>query len=230
MLFTLRSFLNGSGERYIKAESPSVFVPEDENPIRNIYTFIEGNVNDFAIYANQPLEFIPEGYDWVPYGHVYKLYAIDDSPSYETVSSKQDQIWQGYQDPLSGSLGQYKNLMLSNITDFYSDARVRTGAYAAKNNDHERALIYYAGALELDPDRGLIRYLMGDSLIALERCEEAEEMFEEGYTFRTDDEILYIESMLTLARDCYQDEELTAVWEGRKASFEKEAETQLQEL
>jgi hypothetical protein len=227
----MTKFLNGTGYRQIRKYYPDLTIPKTPDTLLAIVPFIKRHYQQYPIYSTVPFELVPEGYRWVPYGLLYRLYKEDDIPAYPRVKAENDRLWQSYQHPLEGSLGQYKNLMLSNITDYYKDASVRRGLYAATHGeDYVGALKYYTYALMLDPHRGSILYLKGDAYMSLNMCDRALDHFKKGFSYRSDDPQLFYESMMAVYKVCYKDQEKATYWTRKRDAFLKQKETKLKGL
>lgn len=230
-LVHLTKLLNGTGYRQLQKAYPELEVKKNMDKLPILLAFVEREYKDQPIFATIPFNLIPEHYQWVPYGLLYRLYKEEDVPAYPLVDSANAQIWSAYQDPQSGSLGQYKNLMLSNVTDYYKDAYVRRGLYAATHgDDYQSALVYYDEALRLDPQRGSIFYLKGDAYVALGQCKVAHDLFRKGYSYRSDDKDLFYHAMISLHKDCYKDAQASMIWQKRLDALSKKKETLLKEL
>lgn len=230
-LVHMTKLLNGTGYRQLRKYYPELAIKKNMDSLPALLTFIETEYKDQPLYATIPFTLIPKGYNWVPYGLLYRLYKGEDIPPYPLVDRRNEHVWRSYQDPLAGSLGVYKNLMLSNVTDYYKDALVRRGLYGATyGKDYTDAISYYDDALRLDPARGSIFYLKGEAQIALHNCAEAEKLFKKGYSYRTDDPALYYQAMLSLSQHCLKDTDATARWQKKLDDLSTKQETQLQEL
>lgn len=230
-LIHLTKLLNRTGIKQIQKYSPDVYIHHSEDGLENILRFLEGNYDTHPLYASQPFELIPIGYRWVPYGLLYRLYKGNDIPSYESVAARNKIVWETYQHPLDGSLGTYKNLMLSNITDHYRDASVRRGLYAVVHGqDYENAMTYYDYARDLAPNKASIYYVQGNVRMEQNQCTKAETLYNQALSLEPDTEGTYMNAMYNLAKECYQDPERISVWEKRKGAFDKQHETPLKEL
>ncbi len=230
-LIHLSKLLNGTGIRQFHKQFPDVAVTAKGDYVVNFVHDLGENYDRFPIYANIPLDLLPEGYRWVPYGLVFRLYREKDVPAYSTVAQKSDFIWHRLHDPLEGSLGTYPNLMLSNIADYYRDAHVRRGLYSANTGkDYAVAYASYRSALRLDPQSGAIRYLLGEVEMARGRCRQAKKFFTDGYKHRTDDRMLYVDSMISLYTSCDKNPALVKKWQKQKSALEQSKEQILQGL
>lgn len=230
-LVHLSKLLNGTGIKQLKKQYPKLRISTTGDRVVNFVKDLSPNYDSYPIYANIPLDLIPEGYRWVPYGHVFRLYRTADIPSYQVVRARSDFIWSRFQHPLEGSLGKYPNLMLSNIADYYRDAQVRRGLYASNaGKDYELAYDSYIYALRLDPESGAIRYLLGETELARGRCTQAKKFFDDGYSHRTDDRMLYIDSLISLYTECDKNPAQVKKWEKQKIDFSKSKEQPLQGL
>lgn len=230
-LIHVTKLLNKTGIGQLRSQYPTLTLTSKGDPAQGLVHDIEKNYARFPIYANTPLQLIPEGYRWVPYGLLFRLYKESDVPPYSEVFNHSESVWSHYQDPLSGSLGSYAHLMLFNIADYYRDAHVRRGLYAVEyGKDFANALSYYSKALEIDPTSGAIHYLLGDALSQQGSCSKALQMYKKGYSLRSDDPSLWYDSMIELYSLCFKDTHKAKKWQEEKKSYEQKQEKQLQAL
>lgn len=211
---------------------PDVYLPDPYSETF-VSDFLRVNYFTYPMYSTLPTDgFTPDGFTWIPMGLVYKLYADDAIPPYETYKSMNQSLWNRYADPLSGSLGQYKNLMLSNVADYYRDARLRSGLYSAnRGEDLETARMHFIEAIRLDPDFEDAYYLLGDTLIELGECDTAVRTLQEGFDRQIQpDEIIFSHAMKKAYAECFKNDEKAAEWNEKLESLQKEETLRLEEL
>ncbi len=195
----------------LKKYYPDVIVPPGKKE-KFMDDFIKANMGKFPIYLNDPIPIrIKESY-WVRYGLLHRFYTKDTLPKPATVLAENERLWSIYSDPLSGSLGKYKNLMLSNVLDFYRDARVDLGKLYEDAELYDKALGHYAKALELDPDYEDAGFRSAITYAKQGKCESAKKQLEIVIVMNPNNADYYY-SMQQLYKGCFKDDRKAALFE-----------------
>ena len=127
---------------------PGLQFPEwHESTVINQYidAFLAANSKKYAITSDIALPNI-SGY-FIPGGLVYIYYpAMEDIPDRGLILNKNGELWKQFSDPLSGTLGKYKHLLLSDVLRLYADhALALAHVYALSGRYQEsKARIFYA--------------------------------------------------------------------------------------
>lgn len=230
-IIQLTKLVNGTLYRHLEKYYPEITFPRSAQPIVAVAPFLERSYSDYPIYSTIPFTFIPDGYTWIPYGLLYRLYKETNLPTYSTVSTHSQAVWGSYQDPLAGSLGIYENLMLSNISDHYRNASIQSGLYAlTQGNNPTHALRYYNYALKLDKTSSSIWYLKGDAYLALQQCAPAHDAYERAHKLAERNLQVYYSSMYSLYEDCYNDAKKASYWKKQRDTLEQKKEILLQDI
>lgn len=160
----------------IASRYPDIIFPEykSDTPINDyISDFIVQNEKHTSVTSDVELPGIP-GY-WVPSGLVYIHYStIEAIPDRQLILDKNNRLWQIFSDPLSGSLGKFKHLLLSDVLRVYADHALtvaRAYSLVGKFEDSQRFMMYalnWEVNLRVDAYKPLV-----DQLIDKKECSPA---------------------------------------------------------
>ena len=115
------------------------------------------------------------GWFWVPHGIVYQLVHKDALPSVDQMKADNLRIWNAFHNPGVGILSTYNHLMLSDVRDVYTSARVELGTILLRAGDIETAKSQFAAAIGYAGDTKLPEAYMylGLTELFLGHCDEA---------------------------------------------------------
>lgn len=192
----------------IAASHPDIIFPEytPDTPINDYITdFIVQNEKNTIVTSDVELPGIP-GY-WVPSGLVYVYYStIEAIPDRQLILDKNNRLWQTFSDPLSGSLGRFKHLLLSDVLRYYADHALtvaRAYSLVGKFEDSQRFMTYalnWEVNLRVDAYKPLI-----DQLIDKKECSPARVGLDALYT-KWGDDFVILEEYHTLIQKCFPDD------------------------
>lgn len=177
----------------IAARYPDIIFPEykSETAINSYITdFIVQNEKHTSITSDVELPGI-SGY-WVPSGLVYVYYStIEAIPDRQLILDKNNRLWQTFSDPLSGSLGKFKHLLLSDVLRYYADHALtvaRAYSLVGKFEDGQRFMTY---ALNWEVNARVDAYKpLVDQLIDKRECSPARAALDALYTKWGDDFVI----------------------------------------
>jgi hypothetical protein len=166
-------------QQYIREEFPNLDLKELEEDEDELYTWTDFVVNN---YDNFPIYTIPEnrieGFVQVPTGLVYRYYKEGNVPPVDELIDKNNQLWQDYNDPLSGSLGEFKNLFLAHLLEYYENAAKAWSEYLLSQDQPEEAAKYLEKSLHYEEQKDKDYYLLqGRVHLKKKDCQKAEQLF-----------------------------------------------------
>ena len=186
-------------------------------------TFIEKNYKKFPIYSKQ--SFKSDNGVWLPYGLLFRYYKNGDEPSNDKIIKINEDLWVKYNDPLSGSLGIYQNLMLSDVLRSYAFARQEIGFWMAKKGYIFEAEKHLLEAKRLYPQDLDSNIILAQVYIIQKKCNDSKNETEEVISKNPDD----ADSLLVLSINyavCFKDEvkarEYQALYESKRRGREIE--------
>lgn len=125
---------------------------------------------------------VPDGWYWVPFGLVYKLMNADQLSDLSGIIDENSKIWDSFHDPTRGILSHYDHLMLSDVSDIYTSARIEFGKLVYRTGDYGKArselmkAVAYGG--DTDISEGYI--YLGLSESQLKQCSAAFSYFDQA--------------------------------------------------
>ena len=170
--------------------------------------FVTQNSKKFPILTNTTMLPIPAGWVSVPYGLLSRLVPSQEAPSASDLKAENGVLWKNYHDPTGGILARQNHLMLSDVLDVYTSARMRYGTVLLKAGEYEGARDEFREAVRLGGDiqiadaytsLGLTELWLTDCTGALDAFQKAREV-----TRTQNKEIFLYEAMVY--RDCVKDE------------------------
>lgn len=195
----------------IKKYYPDVIVPPGKDDTF-MNAFFKQNIKKFPIYVNNPIPVRIKDSYWVRYGLLHRFYTKDSVPKPAAVLAENERLWSIYSNPVSGSLGKFKNLMLSNILDFYKDARLELGKLYEEGEMYDNALIHYKKALELEPEFEHADFRIGIVYAKQGKCEPARKQLELVISMNPNKADYYY-SMQQLYKECFKDNRKALLFE-----------------
>lgn len=226
-LFHLQRFLMAEFIPQIKKYYPQLKLPDNNN---DLYAdFLKLNYDKFPIYAVTPLNINFNDTFWIPYGFLYKLYKKEDLPSIEEAINKNKEILDKYHDPLSGSLGKYKNLYQVNILELYSDNYFNFSDFLYKGGDYQESLFYLNKAKRLIPSNANIYFRESLAFLALKDCDQAKSSIEKAISLNLAN-FNYQKTLGDIYKDCYNDETKAKKYFDVYEDKKKQTDTKLNSL
>lgn len=220
--------LNINSEAYFRHLYPDMILPVySQSPNKELQSFIAGNYPKFAIFSKQAYA-LPDGV-WVPWGLLFRYYRNEDLPSDKIILSKNNSVWTSYHNPLSGSLSQYKNLLLSDVLQIYSTAHQEIAFWAAKRGFNEIAESHLLTAEKLTPDDLDTYNILSQVYIEEKKCDQAKNQIDYRKSYDSEEpsnDLLY---SLTYSL-CFKDPAQAAYYQKLYDSSQKKKETPLKKL
>jgi hypothetical protein len=118
---------------------------------------------------------VDSGWYWVPYGLMYRLVWESDVSSIQSMLDEDSTIWQSLHNPSDGILSHHNHLMLSDVRDIYTTARVEFGQalFRAKEFDRAKREFEMAIAYGGDTDEARAYLYLGLCELMLRDCDSA---------------------------------------------------------
>ncbi len=188
----------------IKKLFPSLIIPSEGD---FFHTFLLSNTKQNRVfsYAKYPLE---DGWFWVPYGIINELISKDNLPLTEAMVKENLDLWGTFHNPNGGILSRYRHLMLSDVADVYTSARLEFGKVVFRSGDFAVAKKQFEEAISYGGESQLSEAYMylGISESLLKECDQALASLNKAKTisFEIDPNITLYESRTY--RDCLGDE------------------------
>ena len=226
--------LNNIHDRQYRSVLARVFgelVIPDAEEADFLRAFIDINSGNHAIFTNNLIP-LSDSWDIRPHGLLYRIVPVADIPTAQETIQANTSLWQRYHNPTKGILGRYNHLMLSDVRDVYTTARIAMGKFyvgadniAAAAREFEEA-ISYGGDIAL-PDAYTD---LGLSYLWMSRCGDALGAFAKARELSpvSDEKILYYEAVTY--RDCLRDEVRSREFFLRWEELQRTREVQLKDL
>ncbi|OGK18437.1 hypothetical protein A3D80_00365 [Candidatus Roizmanbacteria bacterium RIFCSPHIGHO2_02_FULL_40_13b] len=222
-LFHFYKLYQGQLTNQIKKQYPDLIVPSGMKE-KFIAKFVSENAKKFPIYINNPIPVNIKDSYWVRLGLLFRFYTKSNLPKTAEIFKENERLWTQYSNPLSGSLGKYNNLMLSNILDFYKDGRLELGRMYEDSQMYDKALFHYLKAQQLEPELDEAPYRMGIVYAKKGNCHKSKEALSTAIAI-TPSKADYYFSMSQLYKNCFKDLKKASIFE--KMYQEKKSATQL---
>ena len=224
--------LKGDMQDHMKKYYPSVKVPPFSNTLSFGHAFIDQNYGSHAMYSTLQIGNLPPEYTLIPEGLIFKIYKKDEVPPYAVVKKLNNDAWNSYQDPLSGSLGTFRNLMLANVLDYYKAAHIRSAMLASiYGKDYSEATGHIKKALSYDPFNPTILMTLATNQVDIKKCNDASitrdmvlENLENPYQNQQ-----YLTLMIHYSKECQKGKDVT-VWQERLKNLLDTESIQLKDL
>src|SRR3990167_4518203 len=222
-LFHFYKLYQGQLTNQIKKQYTDLIVPSGMKE-KFIAKFVSENAKKFPIYINNPIPVNIKDSYWVRLGLLFRFYTKSNLPKTAEIFKENERLWTQYSNPLSGSLGKYNNLMLSNILDFYKDGRLELGRMYEDSQMYDKALFHYLKAQQLEPELDEAPYRMGIVYAKKGNCHKSKEALSTAIAI-TPSKADYYFSMSQLYKNCFKDLKKASIFE--KMYQEKKSATQL---
>ncbi len=207
---------------------PELHVPKSSEA-KFMDEFILVNSKKFPVYVNTDLPLSVKDSYWVRQGLLFRFYTKDTLPTASQIFAENERLWKIYSDPLSGSLGKYQNLMLSNVISFYKDARLELGRLYEAGELYDDALIHYKQARRLDPRLPEAPYRMGIVYAKQGACTQSRKYLNTAIAIDPKKADYYY-SMSQLFKNCFKDPSKAAVYERMYQEMKNASQVPVEQL
>ncbi len=212
--------------RTIEHNFPELKIPSYDSETM-VLDFMNANITDHEIYAYTEL-LKPDGYSWVPYGLMYKLYKDTDLPTYEKILEDNNTLWSRYRykEASSGILLRYNHLLLADVKSTYSGASLDFAKLFVESGFPNEMVPYLDRVISLGNDLdvpvafkylGIVYLNKGDCQKALDNFSKSE-----SSAYVPDYTILQLKAVTY--KNCLKDDEkaemLFKQYEHEKAKYE----------
>ena len=165
--------------RHLIKQHPDT-VPEDIcsiPPEKRLARLVEANSSKAPLYTTFPL---PEGYEQIPYGLVYKIYPEGAPTDFAQIKKINDGLWKGY--AKRGLLAPHIHTgpVEKEIVRKYAQSQSDLGAYYSDNGHIEEARAAYEESLKIDPDNFSGLFNLGELLTESGNNEKGADLLEKA--------------------------------------------------
>ncbi|MBI5452080.1 hypothetical protein HY945_01330 [Candidatus Gottesmanbacteria bacterium] len=176
-LIHLTKLYTGYYENQLKKYYPDLELPQSlASPAEKFRQLVEKNYGKYPIFSK--LAFADEKGVWLPWGLLFRYFKNEDLPQNEEILKENEKLWASFQDPLSGSLSKYQNLILSDVLRIYGLSHQEFGFWAAKRGFSKVAREHLLSAEKLFPEDLDSFTILAQVYIVEKRCEEAQKQIE----------------------------------------------------
>ncbi len=217
----------GYYQNYLKKTYPDLKMNEQQKDPYDWQIFLSENYNTAPIYSIPAKDIV--GYESVPFGLTFRYFKKEDLPSINQIIAINDNLWQNYHNPLSGSLAKYKNLFLADVVNYYKDAAKRYGEYLINYNQFDKAEEYLKKSFSYGINDIELNVFLGRAYLGQKKCVEAENQFTLVKKVLPDNPFpdAYLRQVYL---DCYQDEQKAKDFLNSCLDKENESFPQLKDL
>jgi len=227
-------FLNDYKKEY-KKYHPELVYPEGQG-FDFVFKFIDQNYTKYPIYSITILDANPkEDYYWIRVGLLYRLYKKKDLPKVDSLIAENNRLWGLYSNPLSGSLGKYQNLLLSNVLVFYEDAHRENAELLYETKHYKDALGEIEKAIELDIDNPENYFVQAKPYYFLKQCDLAEKAIKNAEQVNPNrltlqQKLKYISFEIEIYKSCFNDEKKAREISGTYEKLKSKEDIQLEKI
>jgi len=189
---------------YLRKTYPQLKINLQQKNLYSWKDFLKENYDQLPIYS------IPQedlaGYQSVSWGLVFRYFKKEDLPQAEKLISFNDSLWQGYHNPLAGSLGKYKNLFLADVVNYYQRASKKFASFLIEQKKYSKAEEYLNKSLSFQLEDPQLELFLGRVYLEQKKCSQAEAQFLKVKQMLPDDPFpdAYLRQLYL---NCYQSEE-----------------------
>lgn len=189
----------------LKVRHPKLVLPEwtlHMTVTDYISAFLHANTGDFMFTSDIVLPGVP-GY-FVPSGLVYVYYSkLEDIPERSLILDKNERLWNGFNDPFSGALGQYKHLFLSDVLRLYADHSIALAQSYVLSGKFAESRKYISYAIAHETNIRIEEYVpYVDLLMEKNECSIARQTINDVYEKWSGDFVI-LEMYHNLVGSCY---------------------------
>ena len=188
----------------LKKFYPDLQLPDLTKTNNSVIDLLVKNSSNVPIYLREPIV-LPAGQgEFAVEGLVFRYYPRNID--IKETALKDEAAWKTYHNPLSGSLGKYRNLLLSDVLRVYALNRQEAGIQALKAGFFDLSLSHFQEAIKLypaDPDAYLY---LGQVLLLKKDCQAAENAFFKAVDIYPDFSEAF-QLLATTYKTCFHDQE-----------------------
>lgn len=207
---------------------PELYLPKNTEE-EFMDDFVRENAKKFPVYVNSPLPVAIKDSYWVREGLLFRFYTKETLPETTVIFAENERLWKAYSDPLAGSLGIYRNLMLSNVLDFYKDARMELGRMYEDAQMYDRALVHYKEAERLLPELPDASYRKGIVFAKQGNCKNSENELQQAVAINPKNPDYYF-SLSQVYKNCFNDLSKAAAYEKKYQDAKNASQIPVEEL
>lgn len=201
----------GEYNKQIKKYYPDLILPQVTGQ-KFVDEFIKKNYSKFPVYSNTLIGVNIRDSAWAPYGLLYKFELKKDPSKDHKLFKINEKLWQSYHDPLTGSLGKFKNLMLFNVVEYYFAAHLRAATFAVIVKNDDSAIKHLRQAQRLIPSKPDTYFTLAVIYNNQKQCKEAIRYAEKAKDI--DDDFPGVYPLISkIYRECFEDEKKAASYE-----------------
>lgn len=176
-LIHLTKLYTGYYTDQLKIYYPGLELPSQNiEPAEKFRQFVVKNYDKYPIFSK--LAFADENGVWVPWGLLFRYFKKADIPETQEILKENEKLWLSFQDPQSGSLSKYQNLILSDVLRIYGLSHQEMGFWAAKRGFGKVAREHLLSAEKLFPEDLDSYTILAQVYIVEKKCTEAQEQIE----------------------------------------------------
>ncbi|OGG17731.1 hypothetical protein A3D78_02800 [Candidatus Gottesmanbacteria bacterium RIFCSPHIGHO2_02_FULL_39_14] len=211
----------------LKRDVPELQIPRAIDTPESLEQFLEKNSQEFSIYSKQ--SFVLSRGTFLPWGLVYRYLPPNETENPAEVVRINEELWDKYHDPRTGSLSSYQHLYLSDILKLYGVAHLETANYELESGFYDLAIPHLRSSQQLipqDPDSYL---LLAQVHMKRKECTKASE--EIDITLKEDNNnLIALFLRYQNYQSCFKDEKKAAEYFDAYLKTKKEQETPLEKL
>lgn len=185
---------------------PSFVVPDATSNLA-ISDVLIANAKLRPVYSNFRYR-MTAGWSWVPHGLVFQLVSDEKLKSDKDTIAENESLWAAIHNPMNGILSRYNHLMLSDIRDVYTDARVSYAKILLNAQQEAKAEAHLLSAVTVanDMSRSDAYTYLGLSQLFQNKCNDALKSFSaaEASSYIRDSSISMYQAITY--HDCLRDE------------------------
>ncbi|OGG06096.1 hypothetical protein A3D05_04325 [Candidatus Gottesmanbacteria bacterium RIFCSPHIGHO2_02_FULL_40_24] len=189
--------------------------------------FLEANSAKFTIYSRDAFD--TDTGSFIPRGLLFRYYPKPENPDKAEIVRKNDILWNKFNDPLDGSLSEYKHLLLSDVAYAYAKSLQDTGYYYAVNGLDEAAAEKLKEAIRLNPEDTDNYTFLTQVYIRQEKCQEAGEVIGKLDRIGSEKADIYLLKSINYGV-CFDDEKKSGYFSDQYLEALREKEIPLQKL
>ncbi|PIS09689.1 hypothetical protein COT75_00640 [Candidatus Beckwithbacteria bacterium CG10_big_fil_rev_8_21_14_0_10_34_10] len=214
-------------QKLLNKHFPDLVLPETLDYKIALEEFIKGNEANYLVFSDAHI-FEPEK-NWLPYGLAWQYLPKEKQPEKKEIIKMNTKIWAGFNDPLSGSLGKYKNLFLADILRVYQDRELDFASYLLLNDYLNEAQEIFTKNEEKDPNNQDVLIGLGAIHLKKMECNEAKAYFTKVVELN-DKNATALGYLRKTALDCFGDEEEAKKFENKCLDLKKQDDYELSDL
>mgnify|MGYP001606166242 FL=1 len=189
--------------------------------------FILDNYDLFPLYFKQALKI--DGGKFIPEGLLFRVYKDQDIPKAEDTLKLNQKLWQSFHNPLSGSLGKYQNLMLSDVIKYYAYAHQEFGFWASNHIYPKEAVEHLVTAEKLYPQDKDSYTILAQVYILDKKCDLADDQLNHLIDLeKNSSEAIYLKAINYST--CYKNKEKAEYYQNLFEKSKQDQEVKLKKL